>query len=337
VTSVQGDWADFHHRALERVMAVPGVQKAAFVWGTPLTGNDWPSSLEIEDHPVTTPRDRISQSLRSVTPGYFDLMGVPIVDGRDFRDSDKQKEPRVAIVNQAFADKYFPGSRPIGKHLWLGPRDQPANEIVGVVGNARTADLTRTPLPEVYLSLWQSSAFSKDLVVRTVADPRAVIAAVRGELRGVNPTVSVEKVRTLDEVRTDSIASRIFASRLLVGFSVVGTLLTLGGIYGVLALSVASRRREIAIRSAIGAHRNDIRNLVVGEGFRLVAGGIAVGVVGALGVARVLQSFLYEVTPTDPIAIGVAALVFVGVTLVACWAPSRRAAAVDPLEALRCE
>jgi putative ABC transport system permease protein len=161
--------------------------------------------------------------------------------------------------------------------------------------------------------------------------------AVRGELRGVNPTVSVEKVRTLAEIRTESIASRIFASRLLVGFSIVGTLLTLGGIYGVLALSVASRRREIAIRSAIGAHRNDIRNLVVGEGFRLVAGGIVVGIVGALAVARVLQAFLYEVEPTDPIAIGAAALVFVGVTLVACWAPSRRAAAVDPLEALRCE
>ena len=337
VTSVQGDWADFHHRALDRVAAVPGVQKAAFVWGTPLTGNDWPSTLEIEDHPVTTPRDRVAQSLRSVTPGYFDLMGVPIVDGRDFRDSDGQKDPRVAIVNQAFADKYFPGSRAIGKHLWRGPRDQPANEIVGVVGNARTADLTRVPQPEVYLSLWQAGAFSKDLVVRTMADPRAVIAAVRSELRGVNPTVSVEKVRTLDEVRTDSIASRIFASRLLVGFSIIGTLLTLGGVYGVLALSVVSRRREIAIRSAIGAHRNDIRNLVVGEGFRLVAGGIVVGVVGALAVARVLQAFLYEVEPTDPIAIGAAALVFVGVTLVACWAPSRRAAAVDPLEALRCE
>jgi putative ABC transport system permease protein len=265
------------------------------------------------------------------------LIGVPIVEGRDFRDSDTQKEPRVAIVNQAFADKYFAGSRPIGKHLWLGPRDQPANEIVGVVGNARTADLTRAPLPEVYLSLWQASAFSKDLVVRTAADPRAVIAGVRGELRGVNPTVSVEKVRTLDEVRTDSIASRIFASRLLVGFSIVGTLLTLGGVYGVLALSVASRRREIAIRSAIGARRNDIRNLVVGEAVRLVAGGVAVGVVGALVVARVLQSFLYDVASTDPIAIGAAAVVFVGVTVAACWAPSRRAAAVDPLEALRCE
>jgi putative ABC transport system permease protein len=337
VTSVQGDWADFHHRALERVAAVPGVQKAAFVWGTPLTGNDWPSNIEIEDHPVATPSDRVAQPLRSVTPGYFDLLGVAIVDGRDFRDTDKQKEPNVAIVNQAFADKYFPGARAIGKHFWSGPREQPGTEIVGVAANTRTADLTHAPVPEVYLSLWQASAFSKDLVVRTSADPRAVIAAVRNELRAVNPTVAVEKVKTLDEIRSDSLASRIFAGQLLVGFSIVGTLLTVVGVYGVLALSVASRRREMAIRTAIGAHRSDIRNLVVGEGFRLVAAGIVVGIAGALMMARVLQSFLFEVGPTDPLTIATAGLLFAGVTLVACWAPSQRAAAVDPLEALRCE
>jgi putative ABC transport system permease protein len=337
VTAVQGDWVSFHHRALERVAAVPGVQQAAFVWGTPLTGNDWPSMIEIEDHPVSKPGDRFAQALRSVTPGYFALMGVPILDGRDFRDTDARGATSVAIVNQAFAEKFFPGTRAIGKHYWQGPREQPGTEVVGVVGNARTGDLTQAPIPEVYLSLWQASAFSKDLVVRTAADPRAVITGVRKELRAVDPTVAVEKVKTLDEIRSDSIASRIFASQLLAGFSIVGTLLTVVGVYGVLALSVASRRREIAIRSAIGAHRRDIRNLVVGEGFRLVAGGIVAGVIGALAVARVLQSFLYEVAPTDPLTIGIAGLLFVGVTLLACWAPSRRAAAVDPLEALTCE
>jgi len=337
VTAVQGDWLSFHRRALERVSAIPGVEKAAFVWGTPLTGNDWPTTMEIEDHPVTKPSDRVAQQLRSVTPGYFALMGVPILAGRDVRDTDDRKAPLVAVVNQAFADKYFPGAHAIGKHYWQNGRDQPATEIVGVAGNARTGDLTQAPKPEVYLSLWQASAFSKDLVVRTSADPRGVVAAVTRELRGVDPTVAVEKVKTLEEIRSDSIASRIFASRLLVGFSVIGTLLTVVGVYGVLALSVASRRREIAIRSAIGAHRSDIRNLVVGEGFRLVAGGIVAGVVGALGMARMLQWFLYEVGPTDPLTIATAGLLFVGVTLIACWVPSRRATAVHPLEALRCE
>jgi putative ABC transport system permease protein len=189
----------------------------------------------------------------------------------------------------------------------------------------------------VYLSLWQASAFSKDLVVRTAGDPRTVIAAVRSELHTVDPTAAVEKVKTLDEIRSDSIASRIFASQLLIGFSIVGTVLTVVGVYGVLALSVASRRREIAIRAAIGAHHRDIHNLVIGEGFRLVAGGLVVGVIGALSVARVLQSFLYGVAPTDPLAIATAGLLFLAVTFIACWAPSRRAAAVDPVEALTCE
>jgi putative ABC transport system permease protein len=337
VTAVQGDWSDFHQRALERVSRVSGVQQAAFAWGTPLTGNDWPGMVEIEGHPVTKSSDRIALPLRSVTPGYFTLLGLTIADGRDFRSTDNRTAPAVAVVNQALAERYFVSTRAIGKKLWLGGRDRPPTEIVGIVGNARTEDLTHMPRPEIYLSLWQASAFSKDLLVRTVADPRAAIAAIRRELRAVDPTVALENVKTPDDIRTESLASRIFARQLLVGFSIVGTLLTVVGVYSVLALSVASRRREIAIRTAIGAHRGHIRNLVFGEGFRLVAGGVAVGIVGALIVSRVLQSFLFEVEPTDPATLIVAGLLFAGVTVVACWAPTRRAAAVDPLEALRCE
>jgi putative ABC transport system permease protein len=337
VTAVQGDWSDFHQRALERVSRVPGVQQAAFAWGTPLTGNDWPGMVEIEGHPVTKPSDRIALPLRSVTPGYFTLLGMTLVDGRDFRSTDNRTAPAVAIINQALADRYFAGTRALGKKFWLGGRDRPPTEIVGIVGNARTGDLTLAPAPEIYLSLWQAAAFSKDLVVRTAADPRTAIAAIRGELRAVDPTVAVEHVKTLDDIRTDSLASRIFARRLLVGFSIVGTLLTVIGVYGVLALSVASRQREIAIRAAIGARRRDIHHLVLGEGFRLVAGGIALGIAGALIVSRVLQSFLFEVEPTDPATLVGAGLLFAGVTLVACWAPTRRAAAIDPLDALRCE
>jgi putative ABC transport system permease protein len=337
VTAVQGDWSDFHQRALERVARVPGVGQAAFAWGTPLTGNSWPATIEIEDHPVIKPSDRFALPLRSVTAGYFALLGLPILEGRDVRSTDVRGAPAVAVVNQAFADRYFAGGSAVGKKLWTQGRDEHSTEIVGIAGDGRTDDLTRAPSPEIYLSLWQATAFSKDLVVRTTADPRAVIGRVLAELRAVDPTVAVEHVKTLDQIRTDSLASRIFARQLLVGFSAVGTFLTVVGVYGVLTLSVASRRREFAIRTAIGAHRRDIRNLVLGEGFRLVAGGIVAGIAGGLVVSRVLQSFLFEVAPTDPITIGAAGLLFAGVTLVACWAPTRRATAVDPLEALRCD
>jgi putative ABC transport system permease protein len=162
-----------------------------------------------------------------------------------------------------------------------------------------------------------------------------VTAAVQRELRAVDPTVAVENVRTLEQVRSDSVASRTFAAQLLVGFSLVGTLLTLIGIYGVLSLSVASRRREIAIRTAVGAQRHDIRNLIFTEGFWLIGGGLAAGAVAALALARVLRVFLFEVAPTDPLTLIGAGLLFTGIALVACWIPTRRATSVDPLEALR--
>jgi putative ABC transport system permease protein len=338
VTAVQGVWVGFHRRALERVSALPGVKYAAFAWGVPLTGNNWPATVEIEGQPAATKAsDRISLPLRSVTQDYFKLLGLPILYGRDFRVTDIRNAPSVAVINQALADRYFPGSNPIGKKLWMDGRQRPATEIVGLVANGRTADLTQTAAPEIYLSLWQASAFSKHLVVRTAADPRSFMAVVQRELRAVDPTVAVENVKTLEQIRGDSLASRTFAMQLLAGFSLVGSVLTLVGIYGVLSLSVASRRREIAIRTAVGARQQDIRNLVFAEGFRLIAGGVISGMAAALVLSRVLKSFLFEVEPTDPATLMVVGLLFASVALLACWAPTRRAAKVDPIEALRYE
>ncbi len=337
VTAVQGDQADFHQRALERMSHVPGVQAAAFAWGTPLTGNDWPGMVEIEGHPIASPADRIALPLRSATPGYFTLLGLTIVQGRDFRSTDDRKAPMVAVINQTLADQYFSRSDAVGKKLWFNGRQQPPVEVVGVVTDARTRDVTQRPAPEVYLSFWQATPFSKDLVVRTQGDPRSAMEVIRKELRAVDPTVAVEHVKTFDDLRAESLARQRFATQLLVGFALVGTLLTVVGVYGVLALAVASRRKEIAIRVALGAHRRDTRNLVFGEGFRLVSGGIVFGIAGALVTSRVLQSFLFDVGPTDPVALIGAGGLFVGVTALACWAPTRRAAAVDPIEALRGE
>jgi putative ABC transport system permease protein len=337
VTAVQGDWVGFHTRALEKVSALPGVEHAAFAWGVPLTGNSWPGAIDVEGQPPAKPSDRLALPIRSVTQGYFELLQLPLVEGRDFRSTDSREAPRVAIINRAFAERYFKGLTAIGKKVWLGPRDQPAHEIIGVVNNARTGDLTRAAEPEIYMSLWQNSAFSKDLIIRTAADPRSIAAAVQRELRAVDPTVAVENIKTLEQVRDDSLASRIFATRLLVGFSIIGSLLTLVSIYGVLSLSVASRRRELAIRSALGAQRGDIRDLILSEAGRLIAGGVAAGIVSAFVLARALRSFLFDVEPTDPWMLVGASVLFAAIGLAACWMPTRRAATIDALEALRTE
>jgi putative ABC transport system permease protein len=160
---------------------------------------------------------------------------------------------------------------------------------------------------------------------------------VERELHAIDPTAAVENIKTLEQIRDDSLASRTFAMRLLVGFSLVGSALTLVGVYGVLSLSVASRRRELAIRSAIGAAQKDIRNLIFGEGFRLIASGVLAGIVLAVVSSRALSSFLFDVQPTDALTLVTVGALFVGVALLACWMPVRRAATVDPLEALRYE
>ena len=185
--------------------------------------------------------------------------------------------------------------------------------------------------------MWQAHAFSKHLVVRTTADPRAVAVAVEREVHAVDPTAAIENVKTLDQIRDESLASRTFAMQLLVGFAVVGSILTLVGIYGVLSLSVTSRRRELAIRSAVGAQQKDIRKLIFGEGLRLIAVGVLAGVTLALLLSRVLGAFLYEVQPGDPATFAAVGALFVGVALLACWVPVRRAERVDPVEALRYE
>ena len=340
VTEVRSfaEWTNFHKQALQRVQAIPGVQYAAFAWGVPLTGNNWPATMEIEGQPPAVKEsDKTALPLRAVTEDYFKLMGLPMLGGRAFRSNDDGKAANVAIVNQAFADRYFPHGNAIGRKIWLNGRDKPGTEIVGVVSNGRTDDLTQAASPEIYLSLWQATAFSKHLVIRTQADPRTVMVAVERELRAVDPTAAIENPRTLAQIRDESLASRTFAMQLLVGFAVVGSMLTLVGIYGVLALSVASRRRELGIRLAVGAQQKDIRRLIFGEGFRLIASGVFAGIVLAIVLSRVLRSFLFEVQPNDPMTLMVVGALFAGVALLACWAPVRRAAEVDPLEALRYE
>ena len=327
---------EFHRLALERVAAVPGVTRAAFAWGVPLTGNKWSGDVEFPGQTGTTKlTDRISVPLRSISQDYFDVMGMRIAEGRAFRATDGPDAPRVVIVNATLAKRYYADRNPVGAHLaFAGSTDKPL-EIVGVVADTRTEELSKTAEPEIYFPFWQSGAFSKHLVVRAAGDPTALAALVRQELRAIDPTSAVERITTMAEIRRESVAQRTFAMRLLIGFAIAATLLALVGLYGVLSLSVNSRTKELAVRKAIGAQRHQIVQLIVGEGSKMVVGGMLLGALAAVMVGRLLETLLFDVRPSDPIALGMAALVFGVVALAACFFPALRASRVDLMDSLR--
>jgi putative ABC transport system permease protein len=282
-------------------------------------------------------RDELQLPLRSVTPDYFDALGLRLVAGRGFRMSDDRPAPRVAVINEAMAKRFFGDQPALGRKFNFGGNNPPPIEVVGVLADTRTGSLLTPPAPEIYLSFWQNGAFSKHMIVRTEGDPKAVSLAVQRELKAVDPIAAVDHIKTLEDIRGDSVAAQTFAMRLLVGFSVVGTVLALVGIYGVLSLSVNSRQREIAIRMALGAQRNTVLSLVLGEGFRLMTIGLLVGTGVAIALAQVLKAYLFGVEPTDLVTFLVVALLFFVVALFACYFPARRATAVDPMVALRNE
>jgi putative ABC transport system permease protein len=326
----------FHEQALERVAAIPGVRHVAFAWGLPLTGNSWPAELEVTGRAAASSAivDRISLPLRSVTEDYFAVMSMRLVDGRVFLPTDTEGAPRVGIVNRAFVRQHLGEGVALGRQLRFRGDDKPIT-IVGVLDDTRTERLRERPEPELYLPFRQNGAFSKHLVVRAAGDPLQLAPQVRAALRALQPTVAVERVTTMAEIRRASTAAPTFALRLLAGFAIVATLLAAVGLYGVLSLSVGARTKELAVRQAIGARRHQVIALVLGEGARLVVVGVVGGVAGALLVGRLLQALLFDVSPTDPVSLGGAALAFAGVAALACLVPAWRAGRGDVSAALR--
>jgi putative ABC transport system permease protein len=334
-TSVQ-----FHKQVLERVAAVPGVTHVAFAWGVPLTGNKWPGDLEFPGQSDGVKlAGRVRVPLRSISEDYFNVMSMTLVAGRGFRQTDDDKAPPVVIVNEALVKRHYAGRDALGATIpmRLGGPDSKPPTIVGIVADTRTEDLSQPAEPEVYLPFWQAGAFSKHLVVRTSSDPEALSALVRAEMRKIEPTSSVERITTMAQIRQESVAARTFAMRLLVGFAAVATMLALVGLYGVLSLSVNSRIKEFAVRNAVGAQRHQIVQLVAGEGSKLVAAGLVLGAIVAVLVGRLLQTLLFDVRPSDPLSVGIAAIAFGVLAVGACLVPAYRASRVDLVESLRQE
>lgn len=341
VTTVNRDkWKEFHTQALERVATVPGVKYAAFAWGLPLTGNKWPARMHFPGEPGSPAiADKVELPLRAITQDYFKVMGMTLLEGREFRLSDDREAPRVIIVNEALVRQYFRGEHAIGRRIFFdgdAKYERPL-EIVGIVKDTRTEALNERPQPEIYQSLWQGQAFSKHMVVRTAGDPLPIAALIQREIRNVDPTSAAEKVMTMAEIKNQSMATTTFAMRLLMGFAGVATLLAIVGLYGVLSLSVGSRMKELAVRKAIGAQGHQIVGLIIGEGSRLIALGIILGIVAALAVGRLLETLLFDVKPADPLTLAGAAIVFAMIALLACLIPARRAGRVELMEALRQE
>ncbi len=326
VTTPDQDYADrgaFHSEALARIAAIPGIRHVAFGWGVPLTGNSAMSQVRVEGRFATdagTGKDFINEvaiATRFVTADFFNVLNLRIVHGRGFRLPDGwcgpgavTNAPFVAVVNQAMARKYFDDQDPIGRRIKLNPGFAIPAEIIGVVADSRNGSLVQPPEPEVYFYYFQVGTITKRLVIQTAADPRRFVGMVRHELRAMDPKVAIEHVATMAQIRAESVASQTFAMRLLAAFSLVGSVLAVVGIYGVLSLSVGSRKREIAIRMAVGAPRREVLTLILRGGLKLVALGLVLGFSIAIPLAKELRGFLFGVAPSDAATFLGAAILF---------------------------
>jgi putative ABC transport system permease protein len=336
VTSLRPNVFAFHAEALRNVTALPGVESAAFVWGLPLTGNQWRAPIAIEGRPPPrTPQDQIVVPLRNATPDYFKVMGIALQTGRLFSDHDQKGSAPVAIINAEMARRYFPHGTSIGQHLTL-PHQKPM-EIVGVVGNLLSKGLSAPAEPEVYLPFFQAPAFSKHLIVRSKLDAIALTETVRRELLKIDPGVIVEKAKTMDRIRDESVSAQRFTMTTISIFSVLALILAAVGIYGVMSHSVAQRTHELGVRMAIGAQPHHILRLILGQGLVLTLVGIAVGLASSIALTRVLRNLLFEVDATDPLTFVAVPILLTAVTLLACWVPARRATKIDPLVVIRNE
>jgi putative ABC transport system permease protein len=326
-------------RMLERVGALPGVETAELTSILPFSGNFDGRGLAVEDRPK--PRgEEISVDLYIETPGYVRAMGIPLIKGRELTEQDTDKTPLAALINQTMAQQLWPNEDPLGKRIKFPGTEknpQPWRTVVGVVGDVNQYALDRKPPMQIYLPEAQYPTSNMSLIVRTSSDLTGTIAAVRGEIRGLDPDQAVYNIATMESLLSDSISLRRFSMVLLMIFAAVALALAAVGIYGVISFAVTQRTHEIGIRVALGARGADILRLVVTRGMILTLSGVGIGLMAAAGLTRFLQTLLYGVSATDPATFIAISLLLTGVALGACLVPARRATKVDPMIALRYE
>jgi predicted permease len=325
---------EFYQRLLEHAASLPGAQAAGLSNNAPLSGVSTSVSGIVDNQP------EFYLGFHIVTPGYLDTMGIPLLAGRQFTKQDDARSSRVAIINETFARQGWPNQNPVGKIFKSGLGDGPV-EVIGVVRDAKdNGGLFYETTRVAYFPLAQERpccSGEMTLLLRAVTNPELFIAAVRQEIRALDPNLPVYSIKTLEQYRRDHLFKERLRAALIGGFGLLALILAGLGLYGALSYSVAQRTQEIGVRMALGARTGEVLRLVVGDGIRLTAIGGALGLAGAFAAARVLKSLFYGISPTDPLTFIVIPLLLAFVALLACWIPARRATKVDPLIALKYE
>jgi len=326
--------ADLFRQLLERAAALPGVKAAAATSYVPLSG--------AFRFVFFCPEGRVCEGIgkdpviaqRQITPDYFEATRTPLRRGRAFTAADTAQSLPVVIVNETTARRYWPGADPIGKHL-ANSRDKVQREVVGVAADVKFRSLDAPNIEEMYLPLAQSPWPSMTVLVRSDADPRPLVAAVRQELARLDPDIAVSGVQSLDEIVSGSVAQPQLVERVVAVFAALALVLASIGIYGVMSYSVAERTRELAVRMALGAGPREILRLVLGEGLGLTAAGLVLGLAVSLAATRLMSSLLFGVSATDPVTFGGAVGVLAATALLASFLPARRGMRLSPVRALR--
>ncbi|MBV9760927.1 MAG: ABC transporter permease [Acidobacteriaceae bacterium] len=328
--------ARYVDRVLDEVRTVPGVQAAGSTHFLPMTGRVSGSCFSRLGEPLI-PSSSPGADFLIITSGYLEAMRTPIRAGRGFSSRDTFSSPSVALVNQAFASKYFPNQDPVGQKLNICWTVQSPARIVGVVSDARQTELEKPPQPTIYLDNSQAAMYFANLAIRTHGDPQRIANAVLAAIHRVNPDQAVSEVRTMDDIVSLSVARPRLQLILLAAFAIMAVLLAAIGVYGVLSYSVVQRTQEIAIRVALGASSRDVVRMVLGEGLALLGIGIALGLGSSLLLTRLLKSLLFDVQPNDPATLIAVTAILIFIALIATLIPARRAFRVDPLVALHYE
>jgi putative ABC transport system permease protein len=323
---------------LDRVEAVPGVKAAGTIQFLPLRGATCGTSFWLEGQAASRdPSRALPTECALVSRGYLAAMGIPVLDGRAFDRRDRAGSPRVLMVNESFANRYFPDGRVLGQRILVRSRDQTLAEIVGVSGDVRHNGLTSDPAPTVFLLHAQTPGYLTNLIVRTSGDPTAHVAAIRNAIHEVDPTQGVAGIGTIRQDVEKILARPRLQAVLVTSFAVIAVVLAAIGVYGLIAYVATQRTHEIGIRLALGATGRSVFLEVFGQGARLVVAGLVVGIIAAVALRGIASALVFGVTTGDPLTYLLAAAIFSGVALAAIVIPARRASRTDPINALRFE